>query len=583
MEFKSGLVKLIIAMVILVLGTMSQVSASDMRVLYDIRIPARDGTELSTDIWMPLEPGKYPAILVRTPYVKSLYRPGKDLRGFIAGFAERGYVSLYQDSRGRGDSDGKFLSGNSGQDGFDTIEWIIRQPWSNGRVCMMGVSALANLQWAAARLKPPHLKCIIPTASGAFQKIIKAGGIIGMDGLQWVFATSGRMMQPAIDTALDWEKISWHRPLRTIDQAIGRHMPNIHKFISSNDPNYDPIMNTELNGDDYSRIDIPVLHVTGWFDIALNGTIANWVGMKQHSPARDQQYLLIGPWDHKQTMMGGAIRYGEMEFTEESIIDVADLHRNFFDHYLKETTEKFIFPTARVYVTGANEWREFDVYPPQKIVKKYLFFHSGGKANSLNGDGYLSILEPLDELPDTFIYNPRNPVPSAYGDLFQPSEPADQRNVELRDDILVYTSEVLKEPLEIIGEVNVELYAATDGRDTDFTVKLLDIQSDGRAVLLGSPKSGIIRARFRNGLGKQVLLTPGKIEKYSISLGHMGHVFLPGHKLRVEISSSAYPLILPNQNTGNPIETDTEWRTALQTIYHNSVYPSALILPFLPN
>jgi uncharacterized protein len=563
----------------LLLCVYGEIKAENIRNIFDARIAMRDGVELSADIWLPAQTGRYPAILVRTPYVKALYRPGKDLRGFIAAFAEQGYVSLYQDVRGRGDSDGKFLTENSGRDGYDTIEWIANQPWSNGRVCMMGVSALASMQWAAARLEPPHLNCMVPTASGAFQQVIKTGGAIGLSGIQWAFATSGRMMQPPVGPSMDWERISWHRPLLTIDQTIGKKIPIIRKFLDSSNAHYDPLVIKELNAEDYRRINIPALHVTGWFDMALPGALMYWKGMTQHSPAKDQQYLLIGPWDHAQTMMGGATSFGEMEFTENSIVDVTELHKSFFEYYLKGTSDRFDFPYARIYVTGSNKWRDFDVYPPRESTERRLYFHSDGEANSLYGDGRLSWSKSGDAPSDTYIYDPKNPVPAGYGDLFQPRPPGDQRSIETRDDVLVYTSEVLETPLEIIGEVSVELYAASDGRDTDFTVKLIDVYSDGRAIRLGSPNSGIIRARFRNGLEQQALLTPGKIEKYSISLLHIGHTFLPGHRLRVEVSSSAYPTVLPNQNTGNPIETDTEWRVAHQTVYHNNEFPSALVLP----
>jgi len=579
---KPRLIKILITIGSVILSSFANISASEIRALYDTRVAMRDGIELSTDIWLPPEDGKYPAILVTTPYVKSIYQPTFDLRGFISGFAHHGYIALYQDARGRGDSDGKFLSGNSGQDGFDTIEWIARQPWSNGRVCTMGYSALATLQWAAARLEPPHLECMVPTASGAFQQVMKAGGAIGLDAIQWVFLTSGKMMQFPADQSMDWEKISWHRPLTTIDQAVGRPMPLVQNFIDSNSPGYAPFLNNELTAKDYAQIKLPALHVTGWFDITLGGTMIYWQGMKQHSPAKDQQYLLIGPWDHDQTMMGGADSYGEMTFTEDSIVDLAVLHRKFFDHYLKEPAAPFDFPHARIYMTGANQWRDFEAYPPQEMVEKRLYLHSDGRANSRHGDGRLSWTKPDDQPEDGFIFDPKNPVPSAFGDMLKPKQPVDQRTVEERGDILVYTSEILKEPLEIIGEVLVELFAATDGRDTDFTVKLLDVHPDGKAVLMGSPKAGLIRARFRNGIEKQMLLTPGKVEKYTISLLHMGHVFLPGHSLRVEVSSSSYPFMLPNQNTGNPIETDTAWRTAQQNIYHSAQYPSAVILPIFP-
>jgi len=324
-------------------------------------------------------------------------------------------------------------------------------------------------------------------------------------------------------------------------------------------------------------IDLPVLHTTGWFDIALFGATEAWSGMAGYSPAKDKQFLLIGPWDHRQTLfMAEEYRMGEMEFSPEVSVNFIDLHTRFFNHYLKRTTPTFDVPRARVYVTGSNQWREFDTYPPKLSRERRLFLHSEGKANSLTGDGFLDWETPGNEVVDNFIFDPQKPVPVSVGKM-QPA--ADQRPIEGRTDVLVYTGSVLEESLEIIGTVSVELYAASDAKDTDFTAKLIDVYPDGRAVRLGPLNSGVIRARFRNGFGAEELLTPGKVEKYKISLFETGHTFLAGHRVRLEISSSAYPQILPNQNTGNPIATDMEWKTAHQTIYHDSVYRSAVILP----
>jgi hypothetical protein len=400
----------------------------------------RDGIELTADIWLPAAAGKYPAILMRTPYVKALFRPGKDIRNFFSSFFRKGYAAVYQDMRGRGDSDGKFLQ-DEGKDGYDTIEWIARQPWSNGRVCMMGVSALAAVQFAAARMAPPHLECFFPTATGAFQKVIKTSGALGLDGIQWAFATSGQMMQPPFDIAFDWDEVAWHRPLVTIDERIGRPMPLVREFLKPGNFDYDPLVKKSLGPDDFKRIAIPALHVTGWFDMALPGAMMYWQAMKDHSPARDRQYLLIGPWDHVQTMMGGETRYGEMEFTEDSIVDIAELHTGFFDHFLKEKPGEYDFPAARLYITGSNRWRDFDVYPPAETTARRLFLNSGGHAGAVDSDGVLDWQVSAPGPSDTYLYDPRNPAPSGYGNLLRPTQPGDQRTVETREDVLVYTSE----------------------------------------------------------------------------------------------------------------------------------------------
>jgi putative CocE/NonD family hydrolase len=251
----------------------------------------------------------------------------------------------------------------------------------------------------------------------------------------------------------------------------------------------------------------------------------------------------------------------------------------YFDHYLKQSTPAFDEVRARIFVTGSNEWKEFTEYPPAKMEAKKLFFHSGGRANSLIGDGRLDWDKPADETPDHFAYDPENPAPSGIGD----EEMAiDRRPAQRRDDILVYTSEELSEPLEIIGPVYLALHAATDGLDTDFVGRILDVYPDGRAVKLGPRAAGVIRARYRNSRETTELLTPDKPEEYSIELFDIGHTFLPGHRVQIEVTSSAFPYINPNQNTGNPIATDTEWRTANQTIYHNVDRPSHVLLPVMP-
>jgi len=533
----------------------------------------RDGVELSADIWLPTAKNKYPAILMRTPYVKA----GGRLLQFARHLSEQGYVVLLQDVRGRGDSDGVFLAGGEGNDGYDSIEWIATQAWSNGDVCTMGGSYLAAVQWAAARKRPPHLRCMAATANGGMHGLMYVGGAASAFMLQWPNIVSGHMDQRVVAATLDWNKILGHRPLLTLDENMGRAMPLYRKILTTRSPGYDFVTETRLNVEDYRSINLPVLHITGWFDITLSGTFESWAAMAGHSPAKDKQFLLIGPWDHKQTIfMAGENRMSEMNFSPGATVDLINLHTRFFDHYLKKTTKEFDVPRARVYVTGSNQWRNLDAYPPKMSSERRLFLHSNGQANSIVGDGFLNWDIPENEPTDSFDFDPQKPVPVSVNKM-QPGE--DQRAIEERHDVLVYTGEVLERSLEIIGTVSVELFAGSDAKDTDFTAKLIDVYPDGRAVRLGPLNTGVIRARFRNGFGIEELLTPGKVEKYIIALHETGHTFLPGHRIRLEISSSAYPQILPNQNTGNPIETDTEWRVAHQTIYHDKIYASAVVLP----
>ena len=546
---------------------------------FDVRIPMRDGITLSADIWMPEAKGRYPAILLRTPYIKVM----KQLSDLGKVFAPEGYVFIVQDVRGRGDSDGEFgFYFVEGKDGYDSIEWIAQQPWCDGNVGMMGVSYLGAVQWLAARETPPHLKCIAPTAPSAvyFEEFPYTGGAWTMDwALGWINGTSGRIAQGGNLAGVDWEKIYSHRPLVTMDEVMGRQMKFYKEWMehSTLDAYWKRIHYT---ADDFRKMDIPALTTTGWFDVDQPGALTYWYNMREFSPGKDKMYLIIGPWNHSETFLGGDAKEGELSFTEDSVIDNMELHLRFFNCYLKGLTPIFDHPRARIYSTGSNKWREFDEYPPSEMRFKKLYLRSEGSANTLLGNGTLSWNVPGDEQPDKYTYDPKDPIRM---DRMPDSNPIDNRLIEIRKDVLVYTGEILTEPVDIMGTVKADLYVSSDAKDTDFVVKLLDVFPDGKAINLGRYGMGVKRARYRFGYEKEVLLTPGKTEKITVNLFDIGHTFLRGHRIRVEIASSTYPLVNPNQNTGNPVGTDTDWKTAHQTVYHDTKYSSHVILPILPN
>ena len=550
--------------------------AAQVRQDFGVMMPMRDGVKLAADVWRPAAPGKYPVILIRLPYMKTV--------GFLdAGtlgpyFATRGYAVVVQDVRGRGDSEGEFgFFFADAADGFDSIEWLAAEPWSDGRVGMMGVSYLGTVQWLAARERPPHLACIAPTAAAGryFDEVPYIGGAFFHSwALGWINGTSGRQSQDPNVTDQDLHRALAHRPLLTADSVYGRIMPLYREFLEH--PTMDAWWKRiQFAPEDFGRINIPVLHVTGWFDGDQPGAMFYWRGMQAGSPARDKQFLLVGPWLHVQTWRGGERRVGEMELGPESVVDNKAIHAAFFDWCLKGAAPRFDFPRARVYVTGLNRWKDFDAYPPKQVAERSLYLHSGGRANSIAGDGRLTWDPPAAEPPDRYTYDPKQPVPTDPDD--EPSA-RDQRAVERRDDVLVFTGDPLTEPVEIIGSVTATVHAATDARDTDFLAKLVDVYPDGRAVLLGS-RIGIRRARYRHGYEREELLAPNQVEAYRIELFDIAHSFQPGHRIRVEISSSAAPMYNPNQNTGNPVATDTEWRVARQTVYHDRARASAISLP----
>jgi putative CocE/NonD family hydrolase len=549
-------------------------AAGQIRSEFGLMVPMRDGVRLAADLWGPEAPGQYPVLLVRTPYLKT----GLQLAEWGRYFAERGYVFVVQDTRGRGDSEGTFeFFAGDGRDGHDAIEWLAARPWSNGRVGTLGLSYLGTVQWLAAKERPPHLACMAPTAPGGrwFDEIPYLGGAFALAwALNWVNGNSGRMPQGENAAHIDWQRVLAHRPLLTADSVLGRIMPLYRSWLEH--PVKGPFWSRmEYRPEDFATIEIPTLTVTGWFDADQPGSLHYWRGLMARAPDRNRHFLMIGPWDHVQTFQGGATQIGEMTFSPESVIDTKKLHLDFFDWCLKKTSPSFEAPRARIYLTGADTWRTFDAYPPPEATPTRLFLTSGGRANGLSGDGRLSWQPVDDSPPDRFRYDPKNPVPGSMNELA-----IDRRPRQDRPDVLVYTGEVLTEPVEIVGTVTVDLQAATDARDTDFVAVLTDVYPDGRAVQLGA-RVGIRRARYRNGYEREELLTPGRVERYTIELNDIAHQFKAGHRIRLEITSSSAPYYNPNQNTGNPVATDTEWKVANQTIHHERARPSAVTLPVL--
>ncbi|MDO5834997.1 MAG: CocE/NonD family hydrolase [Methanobacterium sp.] len=595
--------------------------------------PLRDGVKLVSDIWLPQDHGKYPVIMIRTPYGRS--SASMNYTGMGEYFAKQGYVFMVQDVRGKGDSQGNFdFLFQEGPDGYDTIEWAANQPWSNGKVGMMGFSYMGADQWLVAREKPPHLVCIAPTsATGRYmEEIPSIGGVFYMGwALPWTLANNGRTTDLNTQN-LNWTPIFNHRPLFTADEATGAQIPLYRQFLEH--PTLDDYWKLiQFNDSDFTNINLPTLTTCGWFDTDQPGALFYWNGLKKNSNLSDQ-YLIIGPWIHSGTFEPGAqlSQIGDLPVPGAQR-DVLATHLAFFDYYLKNSisstsnsldnnsnntnsgdnslgynnsktnsstannsSNQFNFPRATVYITGLSKWINLTNYPPDDMRTTPLYLNSQGQANTLNGNGFLQWnLTPITDTnnssasnstvnlnstvaSDSYTYDPANPRPVTLGEFATNSV-----STENRSDVLIYTTSSLEEPIMILGPVTVDLYAASDAKDTDFVARLMDVYPNGTTINLGTYESGgSIRARYRQGFDREVLLEPGKIEKYRIELFDMGHVFLPGHRIRLEISSSAYPVLHPNPNTGNPIATDTQQQVAHQTIFHNSEYPSSVILPVIP-
>ncbi len=548
---------------------------------YNVMVPMRDGVRLSTDIYRPAKPGKYPVLLVRDTYDNGSWD-----KHIAVGYkwAERGYVFIHQNVRGRYDSEGgtHYPYRHEAEDGYDTQLWAAKQPWSNSKIGMLGGSYLASVQWLSAPLRAPSLAALAPrmTPYNYYQDVAYTGGAFQLSSrIGWATLISGRTNQIR---HYDWDKKLWHLPLKTLDKAIGHSLPHFQDWLAH--PSHDAYwqkFNVEAQAHD---IDVPALNIAGWYDVFLRGNLTSFADMKQKArsmKARQSQKLIIGPWPHTANPKS---KLGELDFGAAAAIDFDPLHQQWFDHWLKgEENGVMMEAPVRLFVMGENRWRDEQEWPLARTQYTKYYFHSDGQANSLHGDGLLSREVPSgQEKADQFLYDPDNPVPTHGGNLMfktTPAGPYDQSNIETRQDVLVYTTPPLTEDVEVTGPVKVTLYAASTATDTDFTAKLVDVHPDGKAYNLAD---GIIRARYMNSFEEAELLEPGKVYEYTIDLWATSNLFKKGHRIRLDISSSNFPRFDRNPNTGHAFAQDAERQVARQTVHHSSAYPSHVVLPLIP-
>lgn len=535
----------------------------------------RDGVRLATDIWLPngLPAGhKVPAILVRTPYGR-LDRIYRWIR-----FVNRGYALVTQDTRGREDSEGEWIPKiHEMNDGDDTLHWIAAQPWSDGTVGMIGGSYLGYVQWAAAATGNPHLHAIVSyvTAGTPFVDLPRKGGTILSGILAWTFMMAEQKTNPTALHRDDWDEVLKIRPIRDIPKKVlGKEIPFWHEWM--NHPDYDEFWAKA----DWSRhgdnINVPSLLISGWYDDNGMGTTEAWEMNEQHK--RQNLKMILGPWYHQANTTR---QIHKIPFGNNAIrYDLDLLQLRWFDRFLKGI-DNGVEKEARVeyYMVGENEWKTSDTWPPKEIKYTHLYFHSHGHANTSRGDGALTFDLPSQQTPDTYSFDPEDPAPH----LIDVSEnecsvPENYRDVEMREDVLVYTSEPLQEDVAIAGDIYAVLYASSSAKDTDWLVRLTDVDEQGNSIRLSD---GILRARYRNSFEKPELLEPGKIEKYEIKMTKISNLFKKGHRIRVSVTSGAKNLVFPNHNTGNNPAADTEFIIATQTVYHDENYPSHIRLPII--
>jgi uncharacterized protein len=563
----------------------------DVRFLYDQRVPMRDGITLSADVFLPRGPGPWPTILLRTPY-QSLWSRWIQISIW---WAERGYAFVIQDCRGKFESEGVFYAyADDGRDAYDTLDWIVEQPWCSGKIGTWGRSYGGLYQWLLGPLQSPHLTCMAPHVisddyfrdyhyvGGAFQLTLSLMAAI-------CFTVNVDITQGG--SARLFNNTAFLRQLPIVDMdinAIGRKIPFWRDWLEHD--RYDEFWESLTTLGKYDQIDVPVFQQGGWYDAYPGSALRHWQGLAANAPSersRTSARLMIGPWSHP--IPQGSVM-GELDFGREAEIDIRVEERRWFDYWLKgDQTGVLDEPPLRLFVMGANRWRNEHQWPLPQTEWQPWFLHSNGRANTLHGDGRLERDAPTAEPPDTYDYDPDSPVPSIGGnnstsDWSRNADepivpgPIDQRAIEGRQDVLCYTTAPLEKELAVIGPLECVLYAASSARDTDFTVKLVDVYPDGRAMNISE---GILRARYRNDDRNPELLEPGEPTELRIALYPTANVFRAGHRLRLDISSSSFPRFSRNLNTGEPIATGVRAQVARQTMLHSTAYPSRIVLPVI--
>lgn len=541
-----------------------------------LMVSMRDGVRLATDVFRPRADGRFPVVLLRTPY-------GRQAGPIREQLARRGYVAVFQDVRGRFDSEGEWEPFfNEIQDGYDTIEWAATQPWSDGRVVMYGGSYVAMVQWLAAKSLHPRLAGLMTFVSpGDFYEdfMFEGGAFILGAGAMWAAFTDGKLNND-LDRS-PWDSVFRFLPANRGLSVVGRNPRSLRDWLAH--PTNDAYWRAISWNESFPSFDFPVLHVGGWFDIFQKGTIENFRRMTTRAKpaARGRQQLIVGPWGHSAQ---DERKVGEVDFGDGSTIDGAALVLDWLDRNIKRTGAGPAPRPVRVFTMGENQWREYDAWPVPGTRYLDYFLRSGGRANSASGDGRLSRERPPSgEAPDRYDYDPRNPVPTRGGGnccwpRHIPWGPLDQRAVAARPDVLVYDTPPLEEDLRVTGPVTLKLWIASSAPNTDFTGKLVDVAPDGFAMNL---TDGIQRLSHRAGDQRPEPLTPGTPVEITVDLWNTSHLFRRGHRIRLEVASSNFPRYSRNLNTPGQPETSDAVATARQTVFHDQRRPSRLILPVL--
>jgi putative CocE/NonD family hydrolase len=560
----------------------------DVVVQHSVAMNTRDGVALYADIYSPAGTGKYPVLLQRTPYNK------ENAAAFARAAALRGYLVVVQDVRGRYTSEGEWYPfKHETDDGYDTVEWAAALPNSNGKVGMFGGSYVGATQMLAAVGHPPHLAGICPwvTASNYHENWTYQGGAFE----QWFDQswTSGLAQDTAnreIDNATDATVGDTALPLTSYPlfnislpatgaEMTRRYAPYYLDWLAH--PEYDSYWKQWSIEERYPSIQVPALISSAWYDLFQGGSLRNYAGLKAHAgneEARRGQRLLVAIGGHS----GSGEKIGDVDFGPQAAqFDENSMVLEWYDYLLQGKHNEFSEHPVKIFVMGIDKWRYENEWPLTRAKETRYYLRSSGRANSAAGDGGLSTSDPAKEAADAYVYDPLKPTPTVGGPLCCDSEhlapgPRDQREVEARQDVLVYSTPALEQDIEVTGPVTLDLYAKSSAVDTDFTAKLVDVGPDGFARNL---TEGILRARYRESTTAAKPIVPGRVYEYKIDLWSTSNVFLKGHKIRVEVGSSNFPRFDRNLNTGKSAAASQEAVKATNTILHDAEHPSAVLLP----
>ena len=559
----------------------------DVIVEHNVAMKTRDGVTLNADIYRPAGDGTFPVLLTRTPYDKS--------NGAVFGRmgALRGYLVVVQDVRGRYTSEGEWYPfKHEIDDGYDTVEWAAALPHSSGKVGMYSGSYVGATQMLAAIGHPPHLAGICPvvTASNYHENWTYQGGAFE----QWfdeswtsglVQDTANRALRQATNalegsTVLPLTKY----PVFNLKAAGGAELtkelaPYFLDWLAH--PDYDSYWKQWSIEENFGSIRVPALMIAAWYDIFQGGSLRNYLGIRAHGgteEARNQTQLVVALGGHA----GWGRRIGDVDFGPDAAFDENAITLDWYDYLFKGKQNQFANgKLVKVFVMGENKWRDETSWPLERLKETRYYLNSDGKANGVVGDGSLSTTAASREAADSYIYDPANPVPTVGGPLCCDTQhleagPRDQKDVEKRQDVLIYSTPPLDEDVEVTGPVTLDLFAKSSAVDTDFTGKLVDVGPDGFARNL---TEGILRARYRESMTEAKPIVPGRVYEYKIDLWSTSNVFLKGHRIRLEVSSSNFPRFDRNLNTGKSAAESSTFIKATNTVLHDSQHPSAIILP----